>query len=292
MQITKNKLPIIAALRGFGLNHHIRGWNRIIRSIFPHDKQKFELIQTRMWNIEYLANPANYIDWSVLCYGSYEREELELFRRLGPRRGGVCLDIGANVGHHALYFASLGWTVHAFEPNPQLWSEFDAKVHASGVQSIALHRVGLGLEDGVLDFELENATNSGTGRFARSEFPPAGGSNIGRLPVYNGDRYLREQGIDVVDVVKMDIQGFEPEALSGLRDTLLRTRPLIAVEIAADNAIKFGSFGTFKNFIPDGYRFLRTRSKGTGIVRRRLAENYTGEDFLKMNGNLFCIPND
>lgn len=257
---------------------------------FPYDVQENQYLETRRWGVTYLANPANYIDWNILCLGSYERDDLELFRRFGKKSGGVCLDVGANVGHHAIFFGSLGWTVHAFEPNPQLWSEFDAKVQASGLEGVVLHRIGLGAEDSSLEFELENATNSGTGRFFDGNATsPETAANVGLLPIRNGDRYLRETGIEHVDVIKMDIQGFEPEALAGLRQTIFRDRPLVSIEIASDNREKFGSFDRLRTFLPEDYFFVRTRVRNFGPIRRTVVEVYDGENFSTINGNLFCV---
>lgn len=289
MQITRLALLLLPLLRGFGLNRHVRGWNRALARLFPHHRQVSRHFAVRRWGVTYLANTSNYIDWNVLCYGDYEREDLKLFRRFG--RGGTCLDIGANVGHHSIFFASLGWTVHAFEPNPQLWSEFESKVAASGLSSITLHKIGLGSEDTTLQFELENATNSGTGRFTVGHLEsPAGSLGVGRLPLRNGDRYLAEIGIDRVKVVKIDVQGFEPDALFGLRETLRRDRPLVSIEIAQDNTAKFDSFERFKQLLPEDYSFLRTRPWHLGPIRGTVIERYSGEAFSALNANLFCIP--
>ena len=128
MRITQAMLPSLTVLQGFGLNRHVRGWNRLLKMLFPHDRQPAGRVLTRQWGISYLANPANYIDWNVLCFGSYEAGDLAIFPQQVAKRDAVCLDVGANVGHHTLFFGSLGWKVHAFEPNPKLWPEFQRYV--------------------------------------------------------------------------------------------------------------------------------------------------------------------
>lgn len=291
MRITQAMLPSLTVLQGFGLNRHVRGWNRLLKSLFPHDRQPAGRVMTRQWGISYLANPANYIDWNVLCFGSYEANDLAVFRQLVTKRSAVCLDVGANVGHHALFFGSLGWKVHAFEPNPKLWPEFEAKVAASHLTNITLHRIGLAAEDGELAFELENATNSGTGRFIDGSQPsPSSSSPVGTLPIRQGDQYLEEIGVGRVDVIKMDIQGFEPEALQGLHATILRDRPMVSVEIAPDNIAKFGSLTGLAAYFPDGYRFLRVKVDASGLVRRSTLVAIDADDFQTMDGNLFCVP--
>jgi FkbM family methyltransferase len=288
MQIDQAALPLLSALRMFGLNHHVRGWNRVLGRLFPHGRQQSRHLAVPRWGVTYLANPANYIDWNVLCFGGYERDDLKVFRRLG-RPGATCLDIGANVGHHAIFFGSLGWSVHAFEPNPQLWNEFDRKVVVSGLSSVTLHKVGLGHEDGLLQFELENETNSGTGHFTTDSDQSRGRGQIQTLPVRNGDRYLAEAGIGHVDVVKMDIQGFEPEALAGLRETLRRDRPLLCIEVSLDNSEKFESFDGLRRCLPGGYSFFHICNQNVGPLRTGRFKNFSG-DINALRGNLFAIP--
>lgn len=84
----------------------------------------------------------------------------------------------------------------------------------------------------------------------------------------------------------MDIQGFEPEALSGLRETLRRDRPLVSIEISPENTAKFGSFERFKEYLPEGYSFLRTRPWNLGPMRGTVTESYSGEAFPALS----CIP--
>ncbi|PKP72142.1 MAG: hypothetical protein CVT83_01445 [Alphaproteobacteria bacterium HGW-Alphaproteobacteria-5] len=289
MRITRYTLPLLSLLQGFGLNRHIRGWDRTLSWLFPHHAGNVRYLKTTRWGLTYLANPANYVDWDILCHGSYEAGDLAFLRRLG-RPGSLCLDAGANIGHHALFFGSLGWVVHAFEPNPRLWPEFDAKISASGLRNVTLHKVALGLDDAILEFELENRSNSGTGRFVEGAIKTEGSVPAGRLPVRNGGRYLSERGIGRVDVIKMDIQGFEPEALAGLNQTIRRDLPLICIEISPDNIAKLKSFDGFKACLPDGYSFARLRVRKAGPFRWTKIESYSGEGFSALYGNLFCIP--
>src|ERR1700712_4378651 len=67
--------------------------------------------------------PHEHVGLAVLTNGLYEREELDCLsalvaaQDLGP---GICLDIGANIGNHAVIWSKLFAGVVCFEPNPQM----------------------------------------------------------------------------------------------------------------------------------------------------------------------------
>jgi FkbM family methyltransferase len=64
----------------------------------------------------------------------------------------------------------------------------------------------------------------------RSQF--GGGEVVGRAPLMTLDAWAAANGLDRLDVVKVDIEGAEILALRGARDSLRRLRPrLLAIEV-------------------------------------------------------------
>ena len=58
MRITQAMLPSLNVLQGFGLNRHVRGWNRLLTMLFPHDRQPVGHVLTRQWGVCYkVLNP-------------------------------------------------------------------------------------------------------------------------------------------------------------------------------------------------------------------------------------------
>ncbi len=113
-----------------------------------------------------------WIDWIVYYHGAYELDELELMRTLlAHRPRPVALDIGANVGHHALCLAWFCAEVDAFEPYDAVSMCLDEKVRRDGLAHIHLHCVGLGERDEGLDFFALQGANSGTGTFVAGHEP-------------------------------------------------------------------------------------------------------------------------
>lgn len=289
MQLTKTILPLMPLLRGLGLNRRVKGWNRSLFALFPLARQSSAFVETRYRGQPYVAAPQHYVDWQVLTTGAYEVEDLEVFERLVRHiPHATVLDIGTNVGHHAFVFATLGWSVVAFEPNPALWAIVEAKVNAAKLPNIHLNKFGLGEADEVLVFSIPDLSNSGTGHFHAMGADAPDGSL--RLPIRQGDNCLMQLGIEKVDVVKIDVQGFEPHALKGLRGTLERNRPILCVEVGAENRQAIPTLAALAALLPVNYEFRYVRIDDLIVLRRARLTVLDRSAFPSFEGNVFCAP--
>ena len=94
------------------------------------------------------------IDREVYLNGGYERESIDLFlASVRPDRRGVILDVGCNAGTHSLQFAKAFSAVHAFDPNPALWEQFEANAALNGAGHISVS----GLNGGATTMVLSGA---------------------------------------------------------------------------------------------------------------------------------------
>lgn len=138
--------------------------------------------------------------------------------RLEP--GSVFVDIGANVGvmsFHAARAIGPKGRVIAFEPNPDNVQRFLQGMLANGFEQIALHPFALSNHASV--FSIRGGSNTHLSRSVSG----------GRLvQAFTGDSVLKHE--PRVDLIKLDIEGHEPLALDGLKDTLRRHRPLLLCE--------------------------------------------------------------
>lgn len=179
--------------------------------------------------------PHEHVGLAVLTTGLYEREELDCLRALVQARGlggGVCLDIGANIGNHAVIWSQLFEQVVCFEPNPQMGAVLRANLALNLCGNVRVVDVGLGTQDAQLPFSFQEAGNDGTGTFAR-------GIGDITLPVRRGDDAIDELGLTLpITLVKCDVEGFEHLVFEGLTGTLSRHRPVVIFE---SNAIEAGN---------------------------------------------------
>jgi FkbM family methyltransferase len=163
--------------------------------------------------------------------GRYEAEELDLMRPL-LRPGQTIIDVGANVGYTARFFAQavgrIG-DVHAFEPNPVIYPLLRQNV--ASLEQVSVYNLGLSSSNDELPLFLAG-NNHGVACFSEKypathlayrEDEPMRTVNA---KVVIGDEFLERKGIDHVDVIKIDVEGWELNVLSGLTQTILASRGL------------------------------------------------------------------
>jgi len=147
--------------------------------------------------------------------------------------GGFAIDAGANFGHYALTFASLagaGGLVVAFEPDAASFALLQANAALQAGAAIRCVRAGLGARRGTLTLVHDDA-NPGGHSFVPGNVRAAGAANA--VEVYALDAWLAEAGLASrrLDLIKIDVQGFEGRLIAGARQTIERHRPAVMCEV-------------------------------------------------------------
>jgi FkbM family methyltransferase len=180
----------------------------------------------------FVANERDAIQKHHAAGEFYEAEEIAIIARYLPP-GAHYVDIGANVGNHAVYvskfLAPAGVVV--IEPNPP---------------AIEILRLNLLLNDlasrvdaSLLGFGLAEAEG-----MARAVVPPnnLGGSGLvldaagATIPLRRGDDLLAGRRIDFI---KLDVEGMELGVLAGLEGLIATWRPRMFIEVHNRNAAPF-----------------------------------------------------
>jgi FkbM family methyltransferase len=170
---------------------------------------------------------------SLACLGeAYEPSETQFV--LSHLKGGdTFLDIGANVGWFAIRAADrVGATgrVHAFEPREGTWRLLERSIADNDFQArCTLHPVALGADEGTGRLlGHETSTNLGGFRLARDAGDTFEGMTSEAVPVVTLDSLgIRPR----VTLIKLDVEGAEPQVLQGGRGLIARDRPLILTEV-------------------------------------------------------------
>jgi FkbM family methyltransferase len=228
----------LAALRFIGHQHYIlHGRDRIIRSFHHPDTSPSLPFEVHFFGMRYPGNLNDFIDWSVFMYGAYSRNELYLLRDVAAilRKENAAplsfYDIGANVGQHSLFMAQHADHVFSFEPFAAVRNKLLEKVTRNKLKNVTVYPVALGDVGAELDFFEPSGANNGSGSFVAGE--SSGERVVQKLPVRKGDDFLQGGCLPKMDIIKMDVEGFEIRVLSGLHDRLRRDRPVILMEISA-----------------------------------------------------------
>ena len=176
----------------------------------------------------------NAVDRLIYHFGASEKPEVELMVRLAEAFDGALVDVGANVGGHALYVAPYVEFVHAIEPWPPVVERLRRNIAANpGLTNVAVHPVGYGNEPGSMDFYPPPDGLMTIGSFNADSLPQGRPDPI-KLPILRADDHLRDVGAGRIGIVKCDIEGYERFAFEGMRETLWRDRPAGGVRAKPD----------------------------------------------------------
>jgi FkbM family methyltransferase len=196
-------------------------------------------------------DPAQSIDEAIFVEGCFEGRFLEFLQgRFEP--GAVALDVGANIGNHAIHLNRDFAEIHCFEPNPEVFRRLTDNIRSNRLANIRLHQAALGDCDDTLMFRENLEGNLGASGFVDDD-RPSGHSRILRLPVFQADKLVRQLGITRVDFIKIDVEGFEQRVLKGLRETIAFNRPIVSFEFHGHLAGP-DDFGKLTACLPD-YQF-------------------------------------
>jgi len=163
--------------------------------------------------------------------GENELPVQEALMKLMPV-GGTFVDVGANVGFFSVIGGRLvGETgrVLAYEPVPENAAMVRANAAANGMRNISVHEVAVADRTG--EGHLVLARYSGGSSL---DFLPPPPDACGRLEVEMvrlDDHLNRIEPLQRLDLIKVDVEGAELAALSGMVNTLARWRPALIVEV-------------------------------------------------------------
>lgn len=177
---------------------------------------------TRRFGVKVLCDPYVYVHRDGYWCGVFFEEEVEAYITRELKAGDTVIDVGMNVGHVTIPAAALvgpHGKVFAFEPNTDLVRRVQALAERQGLCQVSILPFGLGAVDGVFDLKME-PTHAGGATFRSSSVPDDAYSVTLRCEVRVGDEVLRDQSLSGRIFLKMDVEGFEVQALEGLENTL------------------------------------------------------------------------
>jgi FkbM family methyltransferase len=172
------------------------------------------------------AEPSDYLSALLYYLGTFEPHCLRLLARY-LRPGGTMLDVGANIGVFTLTAARLVGpqgrviSVEAVPPNATTLRE---NIALNGFNWVTVIEAAAWSSDGVVSLGLP-AGNGQPGCYS------VGGDATFQARTRRLDDIVEEQGSGRVDLIKIDIEGSECEALRGASRLLADHKPIIIIEV-------------------------------------------------------------
>jgi FkbM family methyltransferase len=138
------------------------------------------------------------------------------------------MDIGANIGFTVLKLATRAsrGKVIGFEPDPVNFSFSSRNLALNGFDNAKVLNIGLGASEGEVRMEVTSAGNRGGNRISATAAGTGDKVKIRRL-----DSLFPELNIASLDLVKIDVEGYELHVLNGGEQTIRKHKPVLFVEV-------------------------------------------------------------
>jgi FkbM family methyltransferase len=233
-------------------------------------------------------------------YGEWSELEVSLYRRL-LKPNSLVIEVGANLGLHTVPLAKIvaSGQVICFEPQRLIFNILCGNLALNNLTNVHAHRLVVGEHQEMITIEsTEYDTPWNYGAFSiaggfssESRFPGELKSEPAAVVVL--DEFPQTAGLERLDLLKVDTEGFELAVLRGADRLIARTRPMLFVE----------------NNNPDNGDELIRHIRGLGYdcywycTERFQRDNYNGVDRsspLASNGvswnpfgrdvNMVCFP--
>ncbi len=218
---------------------------------------------------------------SIDIYGEWCDSEIALLLSY-LKSGDTVLDIGANIGTHAVPFAGAigrSGTMWAFEPQGLVYQMLCGNVALNCLTNVQCLRKAVGRTNGIVRIPL---------------LSPLTPENFAALPA---EGHLRGEEVDLITIdaleleschlIKIDVEGMETDVIRGARGTIAAYRPVLFVE---NNTIEKASL-TIAAILDAGYR-----------IWWHIAPYYNEQNFFDNTENVFagyqpeanmlCLPPD
>ena len=211
----------------------------------------------------------------ISLFGRFEYDELKVLEQKVFSKidctNSSCLDIGANIGNHSVFFANFFSNIYSFEPDPD--SYYLLKFNSKNFKNIKAFNFGSSNIDESQYLYIGVDTDRGRNTLfidrAKKNYNDQSYPKKIKVELKNLDNLLKENKIKKISFIKIDIEGYEYKALIGLKNTIINDSPIIVLEQWTDTfdeikkttkSIDFLKKNNYKFFYEPNY-FRRKKNK-------------------------------
>ncbi len=188
----------------------------LVRVIYYFLRKRFISDYAIVHGNKMYLDPNDSLDLSI--NNTYEEQETELIKR-EVKNGDTVVDIGQNIGYYTLILAGLvgeSGKVYAFEPDPDNYEILSKNIEINGYRNVVAVNKAVSNKNDKVSFYV-NSRNTGDNRLM--DF--SGSAKKIDVETVRLDDFFAEANTPL-NLIKMDIQGSEGLALSGMKKVILR----------------------------------------------------------------------
>lgn len=223
-----------------------------------------------------------YANRSYTIESNGERYILERIASVRPK---VLFDVGAHTGEWTCTAAELipSAQIHSFEISSKIFCTL--KLHSEKYSSIQIVNKGLADFEGETEFYLEDSALGMTSIVTQKHLPAEAHKEIAQ--VITGDTYCKEQKINHIDMLKIDVEGAESKVLAGFKKMLADgSIDIIQFEYGRVNIFARFLLYDFYCLLGEKYQIGKLLPKGVDFKDYRVEEeDFRGANYIAVNRN-------
>lgn len=257
---------------------------RVLDRLFPHFAGIIKLENGLRF---YVDTSAGKVEHFLFHIGSWQ---LGLTYHLEQRipRGAYCIDAGANIGFFTLLMAHLAGAegqVAAFEPNPATVERLRRNVELNNFSNVDIVPKAVAQHAGVTEFHL--ATEPGLSTISLvSHITLVEKITVETISL---DDYVAQRNWPRVDVMKIDVEGHDCQAILGARDIITQFKPVIAFEFVYSTDPEIAA-AAFDLLAQNGYTLRRVIYR-SGLTLGKLVEfDWKHQADQEISIDVICFP--
>jgi FkbM family methyltransferase len=205
--------PLVHQIQNVIRSLQFRGKVRLTTHITP----RRGLVTAQVFGQQLELDLGNFLD-RMIYMGCYEPLNTHRFKRV--LKPGMCVvDVGANIGYFTLLAASLvgrSGRVFSIEPWPPNFTILENTAAQNSLEQVRTFPFGLGASEG-----LGRVAQADQRLFNNRTASMAGDEETGvSVVVKTLDQCIAEWGLSRIDLLKIDVDGYETQILEGAKEAL------------------------------------------------------------------------
>jgi len=199
--------------------------------------------------------------------------------------GMTVYDVGAFQGLLTLLFASRATRVICFEPNSRNYKRLMENLVLNGIKNVEVRKFGVGSRRETLKMAGDPLMPGGSSvdkKTVEELLHAGGGTVVEEISIITLDDEIPQAKLAPPNFIKIDIEGWEIEALRGARNTLIQHKPALFLEMHGETMReKKRKVTEIVDFLWEtGYRRIHHIESGSAVT----PEN----SLVAVEGHLYC----
>jgi FkbM family methyltransferase len=282
------RLYIIHRLKKFIYNKDFKFKSivdEIIKRLFPDIKEKFIVKTLKGFKLIIDPETDKGIEYNIFQHGIYEKGTLDAFECI-IKKGDIIIDLGANIGLTTIYesiLAGKDGKVYSFEAHPKTYEILNKNISLNKCNNI--YSVNKAISDNIsAGFIYDNLDIN---RGAASLMKKNENQKAHRTDLTTLDNFVKENNINKIDFIKIDIEGYELKALKGFQEYLnINPKPIFCIELSFDVSPPEVINEIFTLFL-EHYNYLAFRQKKGKSIGGNFIQVFRVSDLPKFDNIYF-----